>query len=409
MEPALALGSVAELIELGAARAAVLAEARPLGTEPVALSDAAGRVLAEEVVAAEDVPGFDNSAMDGYAVRASDTAVPPASLALAGESAAGHPWSGQVAAGQAVAISTGAALPAGADAVVRVEDTEGGEAAIRVNVPVEAGANVRRAGEDVLAGTTVIPAGATLGAAELGVAASVGLTGVICARRPRLHLLATGDELQEAGGALGPGRIRNSNGLTVATLARSAGAEVIANEIVADSRAATTEALSRALEGDVAVVCGGVSVGAHDHVKSSLAELGAREVFWRVALRPGKPTWFGVGPRGGLVFGLPGNPVSAMVTFSCFVRPAIRAMLGAAEVRRTVAAVLDSECARSERRTELARCRLELRDDGWHAIPATAQGSHVLSSMLGADGLAVIPPGAGAVRAGEVVEVELLD
>ena len=399
---------VAELIELEAARAAVLGEVRPTGAERVALDAAAGRVLAEAVVAGEDVPGFDNSAMDGYAVRAADTATVPALLELAGESAAGHPWSGTVAAGQAVAISTGAALPAGADAVVRVEETRRDGDRVDVRSPVRPGADVRRAGEDIRAGTAVIPAGVTIGPAELGVAASVGLRDVACARCPRLHLLVTGDELQEGGGRLGPGRIRNSNGRTVSALAGAAGASVAGNEVVEDSREATEEALARALEADVAVVCGGVSVGEHDHVKASLAELGAREVFWGVALRPGKPTWFGVGPGGVLVFGLPGNPVSAMVTFLVFARPAIRAMLRAVDVRRAVSAVLDSDQPRSRDRTELARCRLELRGDGWHAIPAPAQGSHVLTSMLGADGLAIVPTETEVLRAGDSVLVELL-
>ncbi len=400
---------MAKLIEIDAARAAVLERARPLGSEEVPLGAAAGRVLAARVVAEYDVPAFDNSAMDGFAVRAGDVTAAPASLRVVGESAAGHPWDGELETGGAVAISTGAALPAGADAVVRVEDTSREGAAVTVAAPVEPGANVRRAGEDIRRGATALEPGCELGPAELGVIASIGLELVACARRPRLHLLVTGDELQPPGESLRPGGIRNTNGPAVGALARAAGAEVVADEVVGDSRPETEAALARALAADVVVICGGVSVGEHDHVKAALAELGAQEVFWGVALRPGKPTWFGVAPAGGLVFGLPGNPVSAMVTFIAFARPAIRAMLGAREQRRTTTARLGADYRKAAGRAELVRCRLELADDGWHAVPTKEQNSHVLTSMLGADALALLPAAAELVRAGERVQVELLD
>jgi molybdopterin molybdotransferase len=414
-----------KLIEIEDARQTVLEEVSPLPPEEVPLSSALGRVLAEDVTSADPVPSFDNSAMDGFAVRAADTggasAEAPARLALVDESRAGRPAEHRLEAGQAIAISTGAVVPEGADAVVRVEDTSSSDGAVNVLVAVEPGRDIRRAGEDIERGEAVLAAGTEIGAAELGVLASVGKASVACARRPRVHVLTTGDELQPPGEPLRPGAIRNSNAHSVPPLAELAGAELAAVEMVADDPEATRGALERALGSDVAVVCGGVSVGEHDHVRPALAELGAEEVFWGVALRPGKPTWFGTGPeqtrpeptRSGasgraLIFGLPGNPVSAMVTFQLFARPALRAMLGASDVVQSATAILDEDYPKQPGRAHLVRCRLELRDDGWHARPTGAQGSHVLTSMLGADALAVIPTAAETVRAGERVAIEML-
>jgi len=400
-------------LEIDVARRLVLERVAPLGAETVAVADALGRVLAEDVTSADAVPGFDNSAMDGYAVRAADTAGAPTTLAVVGESRAGHPAARDLGAGEAIAISTGAMLPRGADAVVRVEDTDAGREAVEVAVAVEPGKDVRRAGEDIGAGETVLRAGAEIAPAHAGVLASCGYAEALCSRRPRVAVLTTGDELQEPGGDLAPGAIRNSNAFTVGALARSAGALPAGAEIVPDDRGATRDALAEALAADIVVVCGGVSVGEHDHVRPALAELGAEQVFWRVALRPGGPTYFGVGPeapggRRALVFGLPGNPVSAMVTFLLFARPAIRSMLGADDGARRSTAVLDAECPALAARTQMVRCRLDLREDGWHASPTKAQGSHVLTSMLDADALAVIPPGDAPHPAGTRVEFELL-
>jgi len=401
----------AKLTEIEEARRLVLDRVVPLEAEPVALKDALGRVLAEPVTSADAVPGFDNSAMDGYAVRAADTAGADggARLPVVDESRAGHPAQRRLAEGEAVAISTGAMVPEGADAVVRVEDTDAGSQEVEIRVEVEAGRDIRRAGEDIAAGEAVLGAGDEIGPAEAGVLVSVGRGEVACARRPRVNLLTTGDELQEPGEPLRPGAIRNSNAYSVSGLIRRSGAVLGTVEMVPDDRDATADALARALTGDVVVISGGVSVGPHDHVRPTLGALGAEEVFWGVALRPGKPTWFGVAPSGCLVFGLPGNPVSAMVTFLLFVRPAIRAMLGASPTQADrAAAVLDSDYPKQPGRAHVVRCRLELRDDGWHATPTKDQGSHVLTSMLGADALAIIPTTSGTVRAGERVEIELL-
>jgi molybdopterin molybdotransferase len=400
-----------KLIEIEDARRAVLERVSPLPAEEVPLASALGRVLAEDVTSADAVPGFDNSAMDGFAVRAADTggasADAPARLALVDESRAGRPAERRLEAGQAIAISTGAMVPEGADAVVRVEDTSASDGAVDVLVGVEPGRDIRRAGEDIEPGEAVLSAGTEVGAAELGVLASVCKASVACARRPCVHVLTTGDELQPPGEPLRPGAIRNSNAHSVPPLAELAGAALVAVEMVADDPEATRGALERALDADVAVVCGGVSVGEHDHVRPALAELGAEEVFWGVALRPGKPTWFGTRDES-LVFGLPGNPVSAMVTFQLFVRPAIRAMLGASDLVQAATAILDEDYPKQPGRAHLVRCRLKLRDDGWHARPTGAQGSHVLTSMLGADALAVIPTAAETMRAGERVTIEML-
>ncbi len=232
-------------------------------------------------------------------------------------------------------------IPEGADSVVRVEDTSLRDGRVTIAVEVEPGNNVRHAGDDIEPEATVLRRGARLGAAELGVLASVGVAEVVCVRRPRLGVLTTGDELQEPGDAPRPGGVRNSNAYTIPALALSSGAEVVATETVTDDPELTRAAIERMLGAEIAVICGGVSVGEHDHVKDALDSLGVEEIFWRVALKPGKPTWFGVGPGGTLVFGLPGNPVSAMVTFLLFVRPAILALLGVEERAGRTSAILD--------------------------------------------------------------------
>lgn len=393
------------------ARARVLARAGRGPAEDVPLNEALGRVLAQDVASRDDVPGFDNSAMDGFALRAADTAgatgAAPVTLRLAGESRAGAPYPGRLDAGEAVRISTGAKLPAGGDAVLRVEDAAERESAVVVTRPLTAGAEVRRAGDDIRAGEVVLRAGARIGPAELGVAASTGAGLLACSRRPRVAIVVTGDELVDPGAPLPDGAIRNTNGYALPAQVTSAGAEVASVRTVGDDYAQTVAALRDALRADVVVSTGGVSVGAHDHVKPALAELGVGEVFWGVALRPGHPTWFGTaGPA--LVFGLPGNPVSAMVTFHLFVRPALERMLGAAARERRVSAVMDTDYPKRPGRAHVVRCTLEALADGWHVRPTKAQGSHVLTSMLGAEALAHIEMDRGDVAAGERVEVEIL-
>lgn len=379
--------------------------------EPVALTEAHGRVLARDVTSADDVPGFDNSAMDGFALRSADVAAaaPTAAieLRLVGESRAGSPYAGMLGPGEAIAISTGAMVPAGADAVLRVEDAEHADGRLRVAAPLPAGKEIRRAGEDVRAGERVLAAGTRLGPAELGVAASTGVAELPCARRPRVAVVVTGDELVRPPAPLGPGQIRNTNGYALPAQALAAGAEVLEVVTVGDDFRATVSALERALAADVVVATGGVSVGPHDHVRPALAELGVEQVFWGIALRPGKPTFFGTRAET-IVFGLPGNPVSAMVTFHLFARPAIARMLGTTPRERRATATFDAGYAKRPGRAHVVRCTLKADDDGWHVHPTKDQGSHVLTSMLGAEALAYLDVARGDVSAGERVEIEIL-
>jgi molybdopterin molybdotransferase len=408
---------MAELIEVAQAREAVLSRVAPLPAEEVSLAEALGRVLAADALASEPVPGYDGSAMDGYALRAADiadaTGDSPARLEIVGESRAGHPSDRELAAGEAIAISTGAVVPTGADAVLRVEDTSREGDTVSIRRTVEPGNDIRRAGEDIEPGRLVLPAGATLGAVEVGVLASLDRPAVLCAARPRIGLITTGDELLEPGEPSRPGGVRSSNGYVLPALAALAGAEAGAAVRAGDDADATREALAVELErSDVLVISGGVSVGEHDHVRGSLQALGVEQVFWGVSLRPGKPTYFGLAAeregRRTMVFGLPGNPVSACVTFLLFARPALRAMQGADPARTRVQARLANAQPRMSQRTQAVRCSLELTGGGWLATPTGAQGSHVLTSLIGADGLAVIGPGNSPAEAGEPVEVELL-
>jgi molybdopterin molybdotransferase len=395
---------VAELIAIDEARRRVLEEVRPLPAETVPLMEALGRVIAEGVASPLDVPPFESSAMDGYAVAAG----PARELPVAGESRAGHPFQGRLEPGTAVRISTGAEVPAGADAVVPVERSKQASNGT-VELPATTGGeNVRHAGEDMRAGDVVLRAGTRLGPAEVAVAASLGRAGLSCARRPRVALVVTGDELAEPGELLGPGRIYSSNTWALAGQARAAGAEPAVGETVPDEAAATRAALERALaEGEVVCVSGGVSVGPHDHVKAALQDLGIEQRFWGVRLKPGKPTWFGV-RDGLLVFGLPGNPVSAMVTFQLFVRPALLALQGASPEPEEAEAELAHPVARNPRRDQALRVRLEPAPGGWRAALTGGQDSHMLTSMLGADALALIPAGEGELAPGERVQLELL-
>jgi molybdopterin molybdotransferase len=394
---------VSDLITIAEARGRVLDSVTRLGDEAVALDAALGRVLAEDVTSAIPVPPFDSSAMDGYAVVAGQGG----ELEVIGEARAGHPFGGRLSEGSAVRISTGALVPEGADAVVPVELTmavKGG-----VGVPeIEAGANVRRAGEDIPLNAVVLRAGIQLGPAELGVAASVGRGDLRCAQQPRVAVLITGDELTPPGAPLGPGRIYGSNGFALAAQVERAGAVLAGRATVPDDPDGTRAAIAAALDdADVVLVSGGVSVGPHDHVKRALRDLGVEERFWGVRLRPGKPTWFGTRDRK-LAFGLPGNPVSAMVTFQLFARPALTALQGGVQPAR-VSARLGETVARNPQREQAIRVRLVQSENGLVAQPTKeAQGSHVLTSMLGADALAFIAPGEGEAAAGERVEVERL-
>jgi molybdopterin molybdotransferase len=394
------------LITINEARRLVTAAVEPLGAETVAIVDARDRVLAADVEAAGNVPPFPCSAMDGYAV-----APGPAdrTLKVAGESRAGAPSGQRLGGGEAIRISTGGAIPDGATAVIPQENVELRDGSILTLIPVRPGDHVRDSGEDMRAGTTVLRAGTVLGAPELGAAVSAGAGAVSVARRPRVQVLATGDELRAPGEPLGPGEIHNSNGPMLVALAVHQGAVCPPPARLPDDREATEAGLSEALgSADVVIVSGGVSVGPHDHVKPALAELGVEQIFWRVALQPGKPTWFGRrGPA--LVFGLPGNPVSAVVTFGLFVAPALAGLQGRAGERLLVSeAVLGTAVRRNPDREQALRVRLERRDGRLVATPTGPQGSHIVTSLLGADALALVPAGEGELEAGAAVTLEPL-
>ena len=390
------MNGVSDLLTIDEALARVLERARPLPDEEVPVADASGRVLAGDALARVDLPPFPSSAMDGYAVRAVDT---PAVLALVGQSAAGHPSDVTLGAGEAIAISTGAVVPDGADAVVPVERTRGGGPSVEVE-GVERGENVRPRGGDVAVGGVVVPAGATCGPAQIGALAAVGLETIRCARRPRVAVLATGSELRRPGEPLGPGEIYESNTVMLAAQLRRAGADVEVLGSVADDADATRAALERGLDADVLLTSGGVSVGEHDLVRAVQRELGVEEVFWRVSIKPGKPVAFGV--RGDtLVFGLPGNPVSALVGCELFVKPALRALQGLAEpLPRLEHGQLSLGLRRNDERDEFVRARVLADGDRVVLEPIVGQESHMIVRSSAADALVHVPRGNGELAAG---------
>lgn len=393
---------MADLITIREARERVLNAARPLSPETIPVLGALDRVLAEPVSAGGDVPPFASSAMDGYAV-----APGPAGrrLAVVGESRAGTPSQRPLGDGEAIRISTGAAVPPGAGAVIPQEEVEVEDGVVVLQAEVRTGAHVRPAGEVMHAGARVLEPGNVIGAAELAAAISAGAAEVTVTRRPQVTVLSTGDELREPGETLRPGEIYNSNGPMLAALAGRSGALSAGRRQLPDDRAATEAGLEEALgSADVVIISGGVSVGPHDHVKPALAALGVAEVFWGVALQPGKPTWFG--SRGAtLVFGLPGNPVSAAVTFSLFVAPALGALQQRGGEPGPRQAALGAAVPRNPRREQAVRVRLERRGEETLAVPNGPQGSHVITSLVGADALALIPVGQGDLPAGSTVDL----
>src|SRR3954451_17310119 len=316
---------MSRLLTLDDAITRVLERVEPLPSEDVPVRDALGRILAEDARAAVDLPPFPNSAMDGFAVRAADT---PARLPVVARIAAGRPADRPLAPGEAMGIATGGVVPEGADAVIPIEYVVDHDNEVEISEAVAAGANVRPRGGDVAAGDAVVPRGARLGAAQLGALAAAGVVDVACGRRPHVVVLTTGTELRRPGEALGPGEVYEATGLLLSAALAAAGAAVEELASVEDDDEAHRRAIGRGLEADVLVTSGGVSVGPHDLVRRIEADLGVEEVFWGVAVKPGKPVSFGV--RGGrLAFGLPGNPVSALVGCELFVRPAVLALQGA--------------------------------------------------------------------------------
>jgi molybdopterin molybdotransferase len=397
------------VISIDEAIDAVLDAVRPLSAETVPLIEAFGRAAAAEIVSPERVPGFDNSAMDGYALRGAELEAGRREFRVTVDIPAGFWFAETVGAGDAAKIMTGAPLPSGVDTVVPVELTAQHGDTLVVGKPVQPGANVRRAGEDVVEGDILFPRGARLGPAEIGLLASVGCESVSVARRPRVAILATGSELVPLGSPLSPGHIRNSNSFTAYGQVLAASAEPVLLGIARDDLDETRRLMAAALEHDVVVTSGGVSVGEYDFVKQVQDELGVQRHFWGVAIKPGKPLAFG--SRGStLVFGVPGNPVAAMVSFETYVRPALLALQGRGDLYRPhVFAAAEEPVKGTKDRTEARRCRLTRRGRGWGFTTTGPQGSGILRSMALAEGLAMIPPGHPGAEPGEQLLVMLLE
>jgi len=415
------------MLSVERAQERVLEAFRPLESERVAPLEALGRVLAEDVHAGEDIPPHDNSSMDGYAVRSADTAgaghQAPVRLRVVDELPAGYVTGTEVAPGTAVRIMTGAPLPPGADAVVRVEDTRAEGEWVEIFVAAPVGQYVRPAGEDVRQGELVLPKGTLVRPQEVGMLATLGRKEVPVTRRPRVAILATGDELVEIDAPLAPGKIRDANSYSNAAQVVQCGGEPILLGIARDRVDELTDRIRAGLTGvDLFLTSGGVSVGDFDLVKQVLASEG-RIHFWRVCMKPGKPLAFGwIGPSAGSgqrpstgsgrvpLLGLPGNPVSVMVSFEMFARPAMLKMLGMTRWQRpTVEATLMDEVRHKDERRHYLRVRLEERSGGYRAYLTGGQGSGILSSMVKANGLAIIPEDWDHVPAGARVRALVLD
>jgi len=394
---------IEKMLTVDEAQQRVLDEVSLLDTEEVVLADAHERVLRHDVAAVADVPFADNSAMDGYALRAGDASP----LRVIGEVRAGSVATTKVEPGTAMRIMTGAPIPDGADAVAQIEITDRRLDVVNLLEPVRVGANIRRRGEDMRAGDVVLRSGTLLRAGELGVLATARHARAIVARRPTVAVLSTGDELVDIGEEVSAGRVVNSNLYSLAALVRETGAIARPQAIVRDTREATIAAIEQALECDFVISSGGVSVGAYDFVKDALEVLGAETKFWRVAMKPGKPIVLSR-VRERLFFGLPGNPVSSMVTFALFVAPALRKAMGRSDIFPPMVNMMTTAALRGSERRTFVRVRVIARDGALIAEPMRAQGSGVTTSMAGANGFAVVEAGVTEVAAGATVPVLMI-
>jgi molybdopterin molybdotransferase len=395
-----------ELLTVEQALELVLEHARPIPTEDVQLEDALGRVVREPAGAAVDLPPFPSSAMDGFAVRAAET---PGELPIAFRVAAGGAPAGPLPIGAAAGIATGGTVPDGADAVVPIEVVEHDGDRVTVPDAASAGQHIRPRGGDVRAGAIVVETGTMLGPVQIGALAAAGVANVVCSKRPRVAVLATGNELRSPGEELEPGQIYESNRRMIAAALADSGAEIEVLPVAADDAESHRAAIERGLSADVLVTSGGVSMGPHDLVRGVAAELGVVEIFWGVAVKPGKPLAFGV--RGStLVFGLPGNPVSSLVGALLFVRPALLALQGHARPRPSyLGGRLSAPIRRNPHRDEFVRARRVESIDGARLEPVSGQESHMIVRAASADALVHVPRGDGEIPADGDVRFLALD
>jgi len=396
------------MIRVTEALSIILSRVPVLGSERVMTNQALGRVLAEDIVSDVTIPPLDNSAMDGYAVRSGDLAALPARLRVTGDLPAGSRWHVPIGSGEALRIMTGAPVPDGADVVIRQEVTrrDGDFVEILEREPV---ANIRFAGEDIKAADRVMTSGTCLRPAHIGVLASIKRAAISVCQRPRVAILSTGDELVDIDGNLGDGKIVSSNSYSLAALVQENGGTPIMLGIAQDTPEDLRACFEQGMHADIIISSGGVSVGDYDFVKDVLQDMGVEMSFWKVAMRPGRPLAFGaIGSTP--AFGLPGNPVSAMISFEQFVRPAMRKMSGLQNIfRNTLPAVVDEPVATKTGLTYFLRCRVRREPDGLHVCTTGAQGSGILMSMAEANALMIVPETIGNISAGDRVEVQILD
>ncbi|MEO8331069.1 MAG: gephyrin-like molybdotransferase Glp [Gallionella sp.] len=399
-----------EYLSVADAQKCILESVNQLDAEPVRLEQSLGRVLAEDVRANRDLPPYDVSAMDGFALRSADIVTVPATLEIIEDIKAGDMPTKTVQEGQCARIMTGAPVPKGADAVMRMEDTQAlSDSSVRIDVAVKAGNDIRPQGEGMRNGDVVLTAGSEITPGLTGVLATVKCAQVQVVRRPRVAILSTGNELEDMDEPVDPNKIPNSNSYALMAQVQALGIEPDLLGIARDDPAELAEYLQRGLRFDVLLVSGGTSVGVHDYVRPTIEGLGVQMKFWRVAMKPGHPMAFGISPST-FVFGLPGNPVSSMVCVEEFVAPALRRMMGHARLhRRTIAARLTHNIKHQPGRTEFVRVTLANEQGGYAATSTGAQGSGMLLSMARADGLLVVPSACTGLAAGDQVTVQLLD
>jgi len=394
------------MVNLEEAQQIILRHIALLPTEELPLLQGLGRVASEDVYAPCDIPATDNSAMDGYAF--SFAAVQGNSLVVSGNIPAGMERIPRVAAGEAVRIMTGAPIPRGCDTVVPIENVETIGNTIRLLGDVRPGSHIRKRGEDILAGQRAIAGNSPLRPQEIGMLASLGKSSVRVYRRPRVGVLATGDELLEIGSPPAPGKIINSNSYSIAAQVMESGGDPVMLGIAEDEVERTRDRIREGIRGDLLITTGGVSVGDRDCVKEAIVSLGGEIKFWKVRMKPGKPVAFAI-LEGKPVFALPGNPAAAMISFEVFVRPALLKMTGHTRIfRPTVTAALTEPIANKGDRPHLIRVRVEARQDGYVASATGDQSSARLSSLTAANGFMKIAPGT-TLASGESVVVSLLD